>query len=222
MGNIESFILSLAVFFPLVLCLLRYKSLEEGYNAFQWLIFLAALTEIASHLSIRYFKTNAVVTNIYSLAECIILLYQFYYWRKNKLVRKLITIVAIVCSVIWIAENIIAGYINVFRPAFRISYAFFLVLLSINEINYLITHENRRLLTNARFILCLGFLIFFLYQILLEASFFISTRESHTVSNKIIELSVYINLLVNILYGIAILLIPKKSIFNFKKGKERD
>jgi hypothetical protein len=170
-------------------------------------------------LCIRYFKTNAVVINIYSLAECMVILYQFYWWRENKLSRKWISAIAIVCFCIWFSENIIAGYIFNFRPVFRISYAFFLVLISINEINYLITHENRRLLTNARFMICLAFLIFFLYQILLEASFFIITKESSVVSNKIIELAVYINLVVNMLYGVAVWQIPRKNSFNFNKSK---
>ena len=60
---------------------------------------------------------------------------------------------------------------------FRVSEAFILVILSINEINYLLINDNKNLLKNARFLICAGFLIYFLYQILLEGSIYISSQQ---------------------------------------------
>lgn len=218
MGYTVSFILSLVIFFPLVSWLLRYKNMEPGYWPFLWLVALAAITEITSRLCIYYFRTNEAVINIYSLAECMLIIYQFYIWRKNKLARKWIIAIGVLFILVWVVENIIAGTINNFVPVFRISYAFLLVIISINEINYLITHENRGLLTNARFLICLAFIIFFLYQILFEAAFRISINQSSVVTNKIFEMQIYINLLVNVIYGVAIWFIPRKGIFDFTKS----
>jgi hypothetical protein len=90
------------------------------------------------------------------------------------------------------------------------------VVLTINEINYLIIHENKNLLKNARFLICTAFLIYFLYEILLEGAFTISAKGNNVTADKVIQLSAYINVLVNILYGIAIWYIPKRISFNFK------
>jgi hypothetical protein len=108
-------------------------------------------------------------------------------------------------------ENIAFMGIARFGHVFRISYAFLLVMLSINEINYLITHENRQLFRNARFLICMGFIIFFLYQVLFEGSLYIAETDGNTaISNKIISLAIYVNVLVNIIYAVAMLFIPEQ------------
>ena len=74
----------------------------------------------------------------------------------------------IVPTLIWFVENLIFGKIMVFSPYFRMLYAFLLVLLSITEINYKITHENKQLYRSPKFILSIGLILFFVYQILYE------------------------------------------------------
>jgi len=89
-------------------------------------------------------------------------------------------------------------------------YAFVLVLLSINQINAMMFNHEGSLLKNPRFILCLGFIIFFLYQIIYEASYYVGSDKSE-VANKIIMGFGYINFVINLLYAIAIFLITDKK-----------
>lgn len=216
MQTLQSFLLSLAVLFPCVSGLIRLRSVSAAYHPFITLVTVAMATEIISFVAIRADGNNSAIINIYSLAEFGLILCQFYYWRLDSRTRQWYPWVAVVCAAGWIAENLVIGNINYVGPVFRAGSAFILVILSINEINYLIIHHNRSLLKNARFLICLGFVIYFLYEILYEGSFYISSQENNVTANKIIELFVYINLLVNIIYGVAIWLIPKKIFFNFK------
>lgn len=221
MSNFVGFLFSLSVLLPFTIGLLRFTKIHESFRPFLFLIGLAALTELISFISIRIFRTNAVVSNIYCLAECLLILYQFYRWRFHVRPRKWYWIIPILCVLIWLLENLVYFKIMEFGPAFRVSYAFIVVMLSINEINYLITHENRALFRNARFLICIGFIIYFLYQILLEGALYISaTEDNPVISNKIISIVVYINVLVNIIYAIAMWFIPE-NMSDFRRTMEK-
>jgi hypothetical protein len=209
-----SFLLSLLVVLPLAIGLIRLKKIKSDYRPFFWLIVLAVLTELFSFISIRLFRNNAVVSNVYYLLECMLILYQFYRWRFHAQPRKWYWVIPALFLLIWIIENLILFKIVLFSPVFRISYSFLLVVLSINEINYLITHENRHLFRNARFLICIAFIIYFLFQILFEGSLYIVTNPD--VSNKIILLSIGINALANIFYAAAMWFLPE-NMFDFKK-----
>lgn len=214
MNNYLSFILSLLVLLPLTIGLIRYKRIKNDYRPFLVVIMLAVLAELFSYMTIKLFKNNAVVSNVYYLLECMLLLYQFYRWRFYTTPRSWYWVIPAVFLLIWIMENLVYLQITEFSPVFRISYSFLLVVLGINEINYLITHENRQLFRNARFLMCIGFIIYFLYQILFEGSLYVVTNRD--ISNKIILLSICVNALANIIYAAAMWFIPE-NMFDFKK-----
>ncbi|MEO8405068.1 MAG: hypothetical protein ABI480_10745 [Chitinophagaceae bacterium] len=223
MKNWQYFLLSLTVLFPWIAGLVRYKSMRRMYRPFILLITIAVATEIISRITISYFKNNNATINIYSLIEYILIITQFYFWRYYSRTRRWYPWFGLLCVIIWIVENLILGDVIVdVGPVFRVSSSFIVVILSINEINYLIIHENRNLLKNARFLICTGFLIYFLYEVLLEGSIYISSKEENSTASKIIQLSMYINVLVNIIYGIAVCFIPKRSAFSFDKNKNPD
>jgi hypothetical protein len=211
MNNFISFLFSQSILLPLIIGLIRIRKIQSIYYPFLALIILGTLTEFFSFFAIRYFESNAEVSNVWCLIECLLILYQFHRWRFNARHRTWYWIIPALCVLIWIMENIAFMGIARFGHVFRISYAFLLVMLSINEINYLITHENRQLFRNARFLICMGFIIFFLYQVLFEGSLYIAETDGNTaISNKIISLAIYVNVLVNIIYAVAMLFIPEQ------------
>ncbi|MET0394216.1 MAG: hypothetical protein ABW019_13810 [Chitinophagaceae bacterium] len=216
MQNLESFLISLAVLFPCLSGLIRLPAIRPLFRPFIALVTIAAVTEVISFITIRMDGNNSAIINVYSLVEYALILCQFYCWRYQALTRRWYPWLGLLLAVGWVVENLVTGSIHQVGPVFRVGSAFILVILSVNEINYLIIHENRNLLKNARFLICMGFVIYFLYQILLEGSFYISQQENNVTANKIIELFTYVNLMVNIIYGIAVWFIPKKIFFNFK------
>lgn len=218
MNNFVNFLISQLILLPLIIGLLRIRKMQSSYYPFLALIILGSLTELASFISIRLFKTNAVVSNTYSLLECLLILYLFYRWRFHNKPRKWYWVVPALFLLIWITENLVFMYITRFGPVFRVSYGFIIVMLSINEINYLITHENRQLFRNARFLICIGFIIFFLYQVLFEGALYIA-GSNPDIFRKIFSLQVYVNAFVNLVYAAAMLLIPERM-FDFERTME--
>jgi hypothetical protein len=114
-------------------------------------------------------------------------------------------------------ENIFFGKITIFSPYFRILYAFLLTLMSITEINYKITHDNKNLFRSPRFIICIGLILFFVYQILYEWAYQVSILKGPTNFTMIINsLFAYMDALVNIIFAIAFLVIHTRKEFKLE------
>lgn len=223
MNPLQSFLLSLTVAFPAVSGLVRWKEVSPRYRPFLSLMLLATATEVLNFVLIERFQTNNnIVVNVYSLIECLLIISQFYYWRYYSRTRRWYPWFAVGCIIVWIIENIVLNDIRFVGPVFRVTAAFILVTLSINEINYIIINESRNLLKNARFLICTAFLIYFLYQILLEGSIYISSKGKNAPVGEIIELFSYMNAFVNVLYGVAVWFIPKRSSLHFKNTADEE
>jgi hypothetical protein len=216
MNNLGAFLVSQLVIIPLVIGLIRFNRTVVSFQPFLLLLSLAFLSETISFICISLLETsNAVPSNLYGLAESIVIIYQFFVWGTLKRKRLLFIGLLAAFAAVWITENIIFHKIETFSPYFRVTYAFVTVLLSINEINYLIVKDNKSLFRNARFLVCLGFIIIFIYQIIYEASLFIGSDT--VLSLQIIFMFNYINAFVNLIYAIAVLCIPVKSSYYFDK-----
>ena len=211
-----SFLLSLSILIPLVLAIIRFKRLGKTYLPFFIILVIGFLAEVASIIFTDVFKNNAPVIKVYSLLECCLVLYQLQLWRNLKTDRQLFIFLYSICITFWIVENIAFSNINTFSPYFRVFYAFILVLLSINQINSMMFNHDGALLKNPRFILCLSFTIIFLYQIILEASYFIGSDKS-VVANKIIIGFDYINFMINLLFAVAIYFINRTNEEDYNK-----
>ncbi len=202
MANIFNFLLSQSILIPIIIGLLRIKHLNRNYDAFFLLLVIGFFSELVSFILIESFnKSNAVVIKLYSLLECMIILYQFFVWAEGR-GKAVFVFLWVVCPLFWIVEVFVFNNLNTFSPYFRVFYAFVLVLLSVNQINSMIVDHQGSLFNNPRFILSLGFIIIFLYQIIYEASFFVGSEQSE-VANKIILGFGYINFTVNVLYAVA-------------------
>lgn len=220
MYNIVTFLLSQSIYIPLLIGLIRIRQLNSSYYPFMALLIAGVLSELISSILIEYYhKGNAADIKIYSLLECMLVLYQFYRWRKNVKFRPMFLLLSAACIVFWLVEVVIFHNINTFSPFFRVFYAFIIVLLSINQINAMMFDHDGPLFKNPRFLVCMGFIIFFLYQILYEASYYIGSDQSalqFEVASKIIIGFGYINFIINLLYAIALFFISdKKDEYNY-------
>jgi hypothetical protein len=218
MSVLLTFMLSQIMLFPLLIGLVRYRTIKVDYLPFFWLFVLGALTELASFVLIEkyHIHTNAVPTNIYSLCEWILLAFQFHHWGFLKKKERLFYGLLVVTCMIWVTENIILNQISLFRPYFPIFYSFVIVILGVREINFMITHDNRTLIKNPRFLICIGLVTYFLYRMIFEWSYQLSLQEVSGFTTTVISLYAYINAITNIIFGIALLLIPVNRKFNLE------
>jgi len=221
MDRLQSFLLSLVIVFPCVSGLIRWKRMRPSYRPFVVLMTIGAITEVLNYVKISVIKgNNDLIINVYSIIEYLLIISQFYFWRFNSRTRRWYPYFGAFCLIIWIVENLIIKDIHHVGLVFRVSSSFFIIILSINEINYIIINESRNLLKNARFLICTGFLIYFLYELLFEGSIYVMGKEqNNTIASKIIELSFYVNAVVNIIYGIAVWFIPKRISLDFTRSE---
>ena len=203
MGVVINFILSQAIIIPIIVALIRIKKIDRVYYPLLLLLLIGLLSEFVSFACITLFKTNAPVIKIYSLIECCIILYQLYLWKNATRYRHMFIVLGLVCVVFWVVETIIFKNINTFSPYFRVFYAFVIVLLCINQINAMMFYQNVALLKNRVFIICLAFIILFLYQIIYEASYYVGSDKSE-VANKIIMGFSYLNFFIYLMCAAGI------------------
>jgi len=217
MKYILNFFIGQSILLPLIAGLVRIRRINGMYQPFFILIATGFLTEIISFISIRWiWKSNAIPSNIDALLELSIIIWQFYIWHPTKQRRWVFYSIWIICALCWVTENIAFGKITTFSPYFRFLAAFVIVLLSVNKINFMITHDNRNLFRSPAFLICIGFIIYFIYKILYEWSFQVSMDSSTEIARTIVFWMAYINVLTNIIYAIALLLIPAPQKFTLR------
>jgi hypothetical protein len=221
MNTFYSFLRSEIVLIPFVVALFRWRNTERSYYPFFTLLGLGVVSELVSFWIIHWKHTsNASATNVYGLLECSLIIYQFFCWNSFQGKKRWFYALQAGSLFFWLLCNLVFYHLNDFDlPFYRILYPFLLVILSVNEINLMITHDNRNLYKNSRFVICLGFITFFLYQVLYEGAYFVSNTDktAEGVTNEIISLFSYVNVLVYGLYLIAVLLVPRKRHSAFER-----
>lgn len=113
----------------------------------------------------------------------------------------------------WLSELLFVGNIHRFNPYFAIYYCFTVVIAAVTQLNRLIVTEKRNILRNPKFIISIGIVIFFTFRIFVESMLMPIFRISKEFNTRIFDIQVYINLLVNLIYLIAVICVPKKRTY---------
>lgn len=217
MSLIFIWFVALTILLPLIAGLIRLRRIGKGYQPFFILLVIGVVAELINGY-VAYVKhvTNAGVSNTYILLEWILIVWQFQTWGAPRLPKNIYyALLAISCS-IWFTENLLLHHFGEFSPYFRFFYSFFIVLLSVNKINFMIIHDNRNLLRHPGFLICIGFIIYFIYKIIYEWAYQSSLFGATEITTKIIMLDGYINALTNIIFAIALLKIPAPEKFTLR------
>lgn len=205
MNSSLAFVLSESIIIPILVGIIYLKRISRAYYPFLLLLLIGAVNELLSAIVINVFGLrNAISIKIYSLIECCLILYQLYVWRNSKKLFKTYLFIIIICVLVWIIENIFWLKGNLHGPYFMMGYAFFIVLLSINQINIIMVRPQETLSKNPIMVFCISFIIFFTYQIIYQTALYQS--EGTHGYNGIYTGFAYINFATNILYAIALFL----------------
>jgi hypothetical protein len=199
---------------PCIAGLVRFRRLGKAYRPLFLMSLAGLVSEAVSDYIVMYYKiSNASVANTYALVEWLFIFWQFRLWGFFRTRKALGYAVLIAPCMVWVAENLIFGRMVNFSPYFRILACFCIVLFSVNKINFMITHDNRRLLGHPDFLFCIGFIIYFIYDIVYEWAFQSSRSGETQITITIIRSFGYINALTNIIFAIAFLRIPAPKKF---------
>ena len=213
------FLFSQSILLPIIVGLIRLRRIDKAYQPFFVLLLIGFLTEVISFILIKQFhKSNAIPLNLYTLVEWTLIFFQFHVWGLLRQRKRVFYGILALTLLGWFAANFVFGEITGFSPYFRIFYSFFIVLLSVNKINYMITHDNRNLFRNPKFLICIAFIIYFIYMIVYRWAYQISvlSKSETEITDIIIFLMAYVNALTNGIFAIAFLLIPARVKFKLK------
>ena len=205
-------IFKFSIIIALVIGLIRYGKISRTYHPFIFIIIAAFLGEIIGTATTWLFKSNALSSNIYTLAECFLWLWQFKRWNGGfkKQWMESTMIAGLICF--WIVESFL-NHMEDFNSSFVVLYSFILVFLAINQVNQLIVQEKTNLLKNAKFLICAGVIIFYTYSVLVNSFYVLQIKKSDSFLSNIYYILIYVNLFVNLLYAYATLWIPSRERF---------
>ncbi|TDH28929.1 hypothetical protein EXU57_02320 [Segetibacter sp. 3557_3] len=225
-GKLISFLKAITIGLPFFIGLLRFGRMDKSFQPFLIYLFIGLITEIATYVHIATSaNTNAVISNVFVLVEWLLITWQFQAWGifRNHPVSFALLIGVIAAT--WFVENFWFGNIVTFSPYYREVYSFVVVLMSVSVINYTIIHDYKNVLKNARFLLCLGLIVFFLYKMIYEWAYqIINVKRYEELSNQIISWFDYVNAGVNMVFALAMLFAPARTrhrLINLKEPNSR-
>lgn len=173
-------------------------------------LYCSVMTEV-----LLYFNKNPTVINLYLnlyvLLEYFLLMWQLKKWGTLTRSRIFVSLM-IFGLIIWNFSTFVYLDHGSRNFVFRLFYSFILVLCSINLLSKL-AFERIQLMKDYRFLICIGFIVFYIYNILVEALCISSLDFSDELYKDIFNIKVYLNFAANIFYFIALLCIPKKKKF---------
>jgi hypothetical protein len=199
-------LLSLSIFLPTLAGLFLFLK-NKTITPFLLCLFLGSMVTILPILIKGCYLLNSII-NIYILFELVLFLFQFKKWGLFK--KKLNFYVLIFLSMlVWLYTGIYISDIGIRNTYFRLFYSFILVLIATDFVNK-IAFERIKLMTDYRFIICIGFIIFYFYNIIIESFCLTKLGFSSQFIYNIFNIKSYLNAFVNLLYFVALLCIHKK------------
>lgn len=126
---------SYSVTIAVIIGLIRLPKIHKTYYPFIFIMIAGLLNEVCSTILISQKMSNAVPTNIVTLIEVWLWMWQFKRWGAFAQRRWLHTVLMICLSGLWVTENIILGKLFIFSSWCSIVFSFVIVFLCINQDN---------------------------------------------------------------------------------------
>lgn len=203
-------IFSYSVAFPAIIGLVRFKKINSVYYPFLYCMWLALANEIISSFVITGGHSNAINDNIYGLCEALLFTWQFKNWGLFRRSKHLFTGIVIIFIIFWAVECFLINGIVYNISYFSIFYSFAIVLMSINVLNTQLLNEKKNVLKNSIFILCITFIIYYVNRVIVGMFWLYGLNSSRSFLIDITSILIYINLLSNLLYALAVLWMPTR------------
>lgn len=191
-----------------VIAVFRFKYISSDFYPFFIFIWIGLFNDSLSLALILMHRSNTANSNIYVLLELVVVLWQFFTWNREKL--KVYIWLTITALAVWLADNFFMNTITHNNSLFRVFYSFLILFLSIDNLNKLLFFENGRLITNAKFIICVTFLLYYGFNAFIESFNIFQLGLSSNVLNKLWWSLSIVNLIANLLYALAVLWVPTK------------
>lgn len=207
-------ILSFSISIPAIIGWIRYLKINPAYYPFIHCIWIGSLNEIISFTLIQNGYHSSINNNLYALIESLLIVWQFKKWKLFDLSKNLYFLIVSSYIGVWFIEHLIIHDIYYSTSYFRVFYSFVIVLMSINVINRLITEEKENILTNSIFLICIAFVLYYTYYILIMSFWYYGLNFNESFLMKVSSIMPFVNLLSNLLFALAFLWIQPKKRFS--------
>jgi hypothetical protein len=217
MDNTLRFILSLSILIAVVIGIVRYRKIDPSYYPFLYYTWLALFIELAAHTLMQngLSKAMIIMLNIYTLGEFGLFAWLFHRWRLFNRNKTFFIAMLGGFFIAWVILTLIISRITQSNYYFRILYSFALIFFSVSTFNKMVVTHRGSIFRNAQFWICMGVIIFFTFFILdctTKISLF-RNKGSNDFRSNLQEIMVFSNLLVNLLFAVAVIWIPRKKNF---------
>lgn len=201
----------MSILVPALLIFIRKRRISSVYYPFAILLWIGALNELLSLTLIMAGYSNLINSNIYVLAEFIIIIFQFSIWNYWSARAKYILIFC--GSIIWILDNFIFHSIDHNNSLFRMIYSAVVVCLSMEALSRTLLTVHRPVRKHPTILICFSFIIYYSFK---------AYGESFNVFHPNVDMRFYYNLWIilsvvglfsNIIYTLSVLCIPRKMPF---------
>jgi hypothetical protein len=205
-----SVVFSLTIGIAAIAGLLKLKKADPSYIPFLCLVFVSLANEVFSIIIVKAGYSNVFLYNFFSFVELLLITQQFFKWGLFETGRRPVYILITVLLIVWIMELVLRNGFLYFSSYYIVAYSLAIVIMSINMMNKVMFNEPAKLFYNSIFLICMGFVIYFTYAILVEVFWFYGLDKSRAFRISIYEILTYINLFTNLIYVLAIVWIPMK------------
>jgi len=192
---------------------IRFRNVHHNYYPLLYFFWLGGFNEILSYVLIHMDVNIAINGNVYILFESFLIAW---YFKRTGLFKKatiLFYCILTALAVVWVFENFVFNSITKVGVYFRILYSFTIVLMSIHSVNTLITRRGGALLKDASFLINVGFITYYTYKVIVEAFWIYGLSSSLNFQMVVYNILIYINAIVNFIYALAALWMPKRQAF---------
>jgi hypothetical protein len=189
--------------------------MNSSYYPFFFDCIAALFVEILNRILMEngHQKSFIFLLNAFSYVDFFLFTWLFHNWGLFNRRRSTFITIASVFFLIWLVSNVIfTGFIKI-NLYFFILYSFALIFFSVSTFNKMVVNERTSIYRNPKFWICLGVIIFYSFFIVYSStglSLFKATHSKEFMSG-LQAINVYSNLLVNILYAVAVICIPRKK-----------
>ena len=208
---IFAIICSHSILIPAILSLFRIKVVLKDFYPFIILLWLGLLNETISLAFLYTRQANAVNSNIFTLLEFLLILYQFYRWSERRPVEYLV--IAILGIGVWVTDNLGLNSITQNNSLFRVVYSMTVLFLCLAQIARIVIFQDRWFKGNAVFLICITFIFFYTFKAWVESFNMVHLGLSETFLSTLWLILNLVDLITNLLLALAVLWMPTKKRF---------
>ena len=213
MNSTVQFLLSLTIAIAAVIGIIRYRKMNPDYHPLVYSAILATIFEIAfEFIKYEYHPRIYMIMGIvYPLVDFLLLAWLFHNWGLFNRNKKLFGTILGAFFIAWA----VSAYLSIITKRSEAIYFFIflystaLILFSVNTFNRFVVQERVNIFKNPKFWVCIGVIIFYTFFILTTIP--LLPGFDGTFTKKFQEMRFYVNALVNLIYAIAVLWIPRKK-----------